>query len=182
MTSSLGTPGSRFQIWPGNYCNGISIESGSHVNFNPGTYYLEGGGLQIQSGSTAEGFGVGFYNTQGAGYSYQPINIQSNSEARFSAQSGDGAGVMEGVLFWQDRTISGDYDNKIESNTNSWFEGTLYFPTQHLMFHSNTVGDSAANWSIIVANTLEVSSNTAVGINSNFAGTRSPILEPTLVE
>ena len=182
LTSSLGTPGSRYQIWPGTYCGGISIESGSHVNFNPGTYYLKGKGLQIQSGSTAEGFGVGFFNTDGAGYGYDPINIQSGSEVRFSAQAGDGAGAMEGVLFWQDRTISGDYDNKIESDANSWFEGTLYFPTQHLMFHSNTVGDSAASWSILITNTLEVSSNTVVGIGSNFAGTRSPILEPTLVE
>ena len=181
-TSSVGSPGSRFQIWPGTYCNGISIESGSHVNFNPGTYYLKGGGLQIQSNSTAEGFGVGFFNTQGGGYNYESINILSGSEVRFSAQSVDGAGVMAGVLFWQDRTIPGDYDNKIQSDTNSWFEGTLYFPTQHLMFHSNTVGDSAASWTIVIANTLEVSSGTQVAINSNFEGTGSPILEPTLVE
>ena len=99
-TSSDGTPSSRFQIWPGTYCGGISIESLSNVNFNPGTYYLKGGGLQIESGSTAEGFGVGFFNTEGGGYSYEPININSGTQARFSAQSGDGAGVMEGVLFW----------------------------------------------------------------------------------
>jgi len=89
---------------------------------------------------------------------------------------------MAEVLFWQDRTIPGDYDNKIESDNDSWFEGTLYFPTQHLMFHSNTVGESAATCTIVIANTLEVSSGTQVGINSCFEGTGSPILEPTLVE
>ena len=182
-TSSQGTLQIRFQIFPGTYCNGISIESGSDVNFNPGTYYLKGGGLRISSSSTAEGFGVGFYNTTWGGSNYQPITIESGSETRFSAQAGDGAGVMEGIVFWQDPTVEGEYDNSIQSGSNSWFEGTLYFPTQHLEFASNTVAESAADWSIILANTLEVSSGGSVEINSNFGEeSRSPILEPVLVE
>ena len=181
-TSSLGTPGSRHQIFPGNYCNGISIESGSHVYFNDGRYNLLGGGLRISSGSTAEGDAIGFFNTEGGGFGYSPISIDSSSEARFSAQSGDSTGVMDGIIFWQDRNINGNYDNKIESNTNSWFEGTFYFSTQHLMFHSNTTGQSNSDWSVIIANTLEVSSGSGVEISSNFGGSRSPILEPTLVE
>ena len=180
-TSSQGTPGNRFQIFPQTYCNGISIESGSHVNFNAGIYYLKGGGLQITSGSTAEGVGVGFYNTTWGGSNYGPINIASGSEARFSAPSG-GAGVMDGILFRQDPTVVGQYDNKFESNTNSWFQGTISFPNQHAMFHSNTVGQSLANWSIIIANTLEVSSGSGVEMNANFAGSSPPIVVPALVE
>ena len=65
-TSSEGTPASPVQINPGTFCGGISIESASHVNFNPGIYYLRGGkvaGLNIDSASRATGFGVTFYNT-----------------------------------------------------------------------------------------------------------------------
>ena len=74
------------------------------------------------------------------------------------------------------------YDNKIESNTNSWFEGTMYFPTQHLMFHSNTTATSDAEWSLIVADTLEVSSGTSVTLNADMGG-KSPLrMDPVLVE
>ena len=67
--------------------------------------------------------------------------------------------------------------------SSSWFEGTLYFSTQHLEFSSNSVGESAANWSVILANTLEISSGGDVEINSNFTEeSRSPVLEPVLVE
>ena len=183
MTSSLGGVGNRFQINPGTYCGGISIESGSHVNFNPGIYYLKGGtvaGLNIGSNSSATGFGVSFYNTETAGYPYLPIQIQSGSHAEFTAPSGTNTD-FDGILFWQDRNISGNYDNKIESDNSSYFEGTLYFPTQHLMFHSNTIGDNAAAWTLLVVDTLEVSSGTAVSVNSNQTGTQ-PILEPVLVE
>ena len=182
-TSAQGGEGNRYQIYPGTYCGGISIESGSHVHFNPGIYYLKGGkvaGLNIGSNSKATGFGVSFYNTETAGYSYQPIQIQSGSHVEFTAPSGTNTD-FDGILFWQDRNISGNYDNKIESDTSSYFEGTLYFPTQHLMFHSNTIGDNAAAWTLVVVDTLEVSSATDVTVRSNQAGTQ-PILEPVLVE
>ena len=183
-TSSEGTPESRVQINPGTYCGGISIESGSHVNFNPGIYYLRGGkvaGLNVDSGSTATGFGVSFYNTDyNSTYPYMPIEIQSGSHAEFTAPSGTGTD-FDGILFWQDRNVVGDYDNKIESDTSSYFEGTLYFSTQHLMFHSNTIEQNAAGWTLVVVDTLEVSSATNVTIGSNTTGTQ-PILEPVLVE
>ena len=109
-----------------------------------------------------------------------PIEIQSNSTVEFKAPSGTGTD-FDGILFWQDRNISGDYDNKIESDTSSYYEGTLYFSTQHLMFHSNTIGENAAAWTLLVVDTLEVSSGTDVHVASNATGTQ-PILEPVLVE
>ncbi len=46
-TGSQGGVGNRYQIYPGTYCGGISVESGSHVNFNPGIYYLKGEWWQV---------------------------------------------------------------------------------------------------------------------------------------
>ncbi len=154
-TSSEGTPGSPVQIYEGTYCNGISIESGSYVHFNSGTYFLKGGGLNIDSASVATGDSVTFYNTEGGGYDFKPFEIQSGSHVEFSAQQGSSYGDLDGMLFWQDRYISGDWDNKIESNTSSFFEGTIYIPTQHVMFHSNTSGEGGAAWTAIVSDTLE---------------------------
>ena len=123
-TSSQGGAGNPYQIYAGTYCNGVSIESGSHVHFNPGIYYLKGGSLNIDSGSTATGFGVSFYNTETNDYSYKPTEIQSGSHVEFTAPSGTNTD-FDGILFWQDRNISGNYDNKIESDTSSYFEGNF---------------------------------------------------------
>ncbi len=132
--SSLGTVGNRYPIWPGTYCGGINT-SGSHVYFNPGVYYLKGGGLNILSDSTAEGEGVTFFNTEGEGYDYRPFLIQSNSVIRFKAPYGDSSSIFDRMLFWVDRDVvasSADRENTIESNASSYYEGTLYMPTQKL--------------------------------------------------
>ena len=181
-TSTKGTPKEPLAIGPGTYCNGISIESGSHVFFKPGTYWLKGGGLNIDSGSSASGSGLTFYNTEAPGYAYRQIEIQAGSTVNFAAVQGSDAEIPEfdGILFWADRKVVGEYDNKIESNAKSSFEGTFFFPNQHLMFHSNTVGTSGASWTLIIANTLEISSNTTVGVASRFANLS--IQEPVLVE
>ncbi len=177
--SSVGSQGNRYQIYGDQtYCGGLWVESGSHVNFNPGTYWIIGGGFNIGSGSTATGDGITVYNSEGAGYSYEPIGIQSGSTVWLTAQQG---GIFDRILFWQDRSVTGDYDNKIESNTGSYFEGLLYFRDQHLMFHSNTVGESAAAYSVVVANTLEVSSGTTLNLSSGGSGAEG-LPEPTLVE
>lgn len=179
-TSSKGKPKDPMPVDPGTYCNGISIESGSHVFFRPGYYWLKGGGLNINSGSWATGEGLTFYNTEGEGYSYQPIQIQSGSDVQFSAMQRLDAGIFDGMLFSVDRNVVGEYKNKIESNTKSSFEGTFYFSNQHLMFHGNTVGEAGANWTMIVANTLEISGNTTVGLTPKW--TNQSIQEPVLVE
>ncbi len=138
-------------------------------------------GLNIASASTATGLGVSFYNTDySPAYPYMPIEIQSGSHVEFTSPSGTGTD-FDGMLFWQDRSVVGDYDNKIESNTSSYFEGTIYTSTQHLMFHSNTIGGNAAAWTVIVTDTLEISSNTDVTVSPNLQGPQ-PIRRPTLVE
>ena len=175
LLSSQGTPENRITISPGVYCNCISVLSGSHVEFANGDFILMGGGLKIESNSTAVSAtgGIGFYNTEGNGYDFDTINIDSNSIAQFTAQKGEGvpdSNPMKRVLFYQDRSIAGSYDNKIESNVvDTFFDGILYFPTQHLMFHSNTESAPEKD-TIIVSATLEVSSGTSVLISTEAGG------------
>ncbi len=179
-TSSQGGVGNRYQIYAGTYCNGLSAESGSHVNFNPGVYYLKGGGLGIDSNSSATGFGVTFYNTETNDYAYAPIAVQSGSHVELTATV-DTDTDFDGILFWQDRNITGAYDNKVESDNTSYFEGTFYFPTQRLMFHSNSVGENGAVWTLVVVDTLDVTSGTTLTLRSNVYGFQ-PIMDPVLVE
>ena len=110
-----------------------------------------------------------------------PIEIQSGSHVEFTATSDTGTDFDE-MLFWQDRNIVGNYDNKIESDLTSYYEGILYFPTQHLMFHSNTVGVGGGDYTITITDTLEISSGTDMGMIGNLIGGSGGIDEPTLVE
>ncbi len=166
---------------PGIYCGGLSVESGSDATLQEGNYILRGKGLKVSSNSSIEGTGVSFYNTSGSGYGYEAISIESGSEARLSAPS---TGSMEGVLFFQDRDAPPGYDNNIQSGSTSWFEGALYFPTQNVIFHSNTSGVGGADWTMIISATLEVSSGTNLGLGWDFANSAvpSPIKRVSLVE
>ena len=58
---------------PGTYCNGITISGATNVTFNPGTYILMGGGLNVTGASILKGTGVTFFLTQGLGYNYGPL-------------------------------------------------------------------------------------------------------------
>src|SRR6266536_1904564 len=46
---------------PGVYCNGITVSSKA-ITVNPGTYILNGGGLQVTGGGSISGNGVTFFN------------------------------------------------------------------------------------------------------------------------
>jgi hypothetical protein len=46
---------------PGTYCNGITISGATTVTFNPGTYILMGGGLNVTGASILKGSGVTFF-------------------------------------------------------------------------------------------------------------------------
>lgn len=111
-------------VIPGVYCNGININSGATASFNSGVYILRGGGLQITSGATVTGTGVGFYNTAN-GYTYQPININSGASVSLSAaSSGSMANMFNGVLYFPNSPVS--YSSGSSSN---WGYTTLVAKT-----------------------------------------------------
>ena len=45
-------------------------------------------------------------NTEGEGYSYKPIEIQSGSKVTLKAMQGADAGIFDGMLFWVDRNVA----------------------------------------------------------------------------
>ena len=168
---------------PGVYCGGISIESNSTATLNPGTYIVRGQGFNVTSSSTVTGDGVTIYNTYDATYPYEGILIASNSVADLSAPT---TGPLAGILFFQDRTADPTKENGIESNTAVSLEGALYFPTQHLRLHSDSDSLEAPAYTLIVVDTLEVSSNSLANAPDNYSSlfpTGSPIKgQGTLME
>ncbi len=163
---------------PGTYCGGISITGHRSVTFSPGTYILLGGGLRIDGGAQVTGAGVTFYNTGDSTHRYQPISIDGQSKATLSAPV---SGSLAGVLFFQDRTIAkhgevDDHDrdggqaaggngqaNVISGNSESTFEGALYFPTTQLVYAGGSEEDPAA-YTLIVADSIALSGQSNISL------------------
>lgn len=116
---------------PGVYCNGISVSGvGVLAKLNPGLYILNGGGLSVSGGSNIQGTGVTFYNTQGAA-PYKPIVVSGGSSSSLIAPT---AGTYEGILFFEDRSITDVAQNTISGASTATFQGAIYFLHSPLVY------------------------------------------------
>ena len=176
LSGNTGSSGSPYQLYPGTYCGGIRVNGNSWLNFNAGTYVLAGGGMTIKGNAWMTGTGVTFYNTTGTG-GYGAITLNGNSQSNFSAPT---SGPLAGILFFQDRSIpKGAAASTITGNSNSTFDGALYFPTTQVTY----VGNSSLNgYSIVVADKVLINGNSTVGNNYSSLTNGSPIKGTTLAE
>ncbi len=156
---------------------GISVGSNSTLNLGAGTYVLEGGGMDVCSGGTLTGTGVTFYNTQnGTSYPYQGVNLNSGSNISLTAPT---TGSLAGILFFQDRSVgSSGASSYMDSGADATFQGALYFPTTSLNYSS---GADAA-YTIIVADTVHMTSGSTLNNDYSSLVNGSPIKQATLVQ
>jgi len=176
LNGNNGSSGSPYQMYPGTYCGGISVNGNSTLHFNAGTYVLAGGGMNINGNSTMSGSGVTFYNTTGSG-GYGAITLNGNSQANFSAPT---SGSLAGILFFQDRSIpAGAAGSTINGNSSSTFDGAIYFATTTVNFNGNS---SANGYSILVADKLVLNGNSSLGSNYTSLTGGSPIKGTILAE
>lgn len=184
--TNVKTSSTTATLYPGTYCGGLGIESGSNVTLAPGTYVMYGGGFRTSSGSSVNGNGVTIYLTHngplGGCGDYKGLLIDSNSLANLRAPDN---GPMEGMLFFQDRTIDRAMAcdmSRIESNVSSTLAGTMYFPTTTLGILSNTIVIS--EWALIIANKLIIQSGSRYTNNfdTESSAVRPQMKRPALVE
>jgi len=162
---------------PGVYCNGIAISGGSVVTFSPGLYVLNGGGFSVSGGGTMIGAGVTFYNTGGGRYAYKPVSISGGTVGTLSAPT---SGPMEGILFFQDRSITSNATNAISGGSTLGFEGALYFPTTALDFSGGSSG--TVSYTIIVARTINFSGQSSLNASYGSLQDGNPLKKVALAE
>ncbi|MGC2032928.1 MAG: pilus assembly protein TadG-related protein [Steroidobacteraceae bacterium] len=176
LNGNIGSSGSPYQLYPGTYCGGISVNGNSWLHFNAGTYVIAGGGMNFNGNATMTGTGVTFYNTTGTG-GYGAITLNGNSQANFSAPT---SGPLAGILFFQDRAIpSSAASSTINGNSSSTFDGAIYFATTTVDFNGNS---SANGYSIVVADKLVLNGNASIGNNYSSLTDGSPIKGAVLAE
>jgi hypothetical protein len=71
---------------------------------------------------------------------------------------------MEGILFFQDRSVVTSKKDTISGGSSSKIDGVLYFPKSNLVYSG---GSSLDGYTTIVANTLTVSGNST--LNDNYS-------------
>ncbi|HTY55961.1 MAG TPA: pilus assembly protein TadG-related protein [Candidatus Binataceae bacterium] len=170
------TGNSTVTFQPGLYYGGIAITGNANVTFSPGTYILAGGGLQVTGNATITGSGVTFYNTTGLG-GYGAIRITGNAQLNLSAPT---SGSLEGILFFQDRSIpTGSAGSVIVGNSSSTFDGALYFPTTSLQYVGNSSGNG---YTLIVADTVSFTGNASLGDNYSSLTNGDPIVSNALYQ
>lgn len=173
-------------LGPGGYCGGIAIYSSGTVTFTPGTYFLEGGGMQvfgsptfITGPATGTANGVTFYNTSGLGGPYQPISIYGSPTGSLVAPT---SGPLAGILFFQDRSVAYSPSNGsvINGLGGAVYTGTFYFPTTALTYNGAKALDP---YELMIAWRLTFTGNTTIENNySTLSNGASPIANATLVE
>lgn len=137
---------------PGVYCKGISLSSTAQVEFEPGTYIIDGGSLSTTGNSASmAGEGVTFFFTDGGS-----LDLSGQGSVDLSAPD---SGDLKGILFFGDPEEPAGLNHGVSGGANMVYEGTMYFPTGDLTFTGNGAGSSAASYTVAIARTLTFSGN-----------------------
>jgi hypothetical protein len=138
-----------FTLSPGVYCGGLSINNGATVTFNPGTYIINGGSLNFAGGTTSTGSGVTFYLT-GTNANFGGVQIGNGITTTLTAPT---SGTYQGILFFQDRSITSSVTESIEGGATMQLGGSLYFPTTTVNYANGT--NTTNYYTAVVAKDLQ---------------------------
>ena len=156
---------------PGVYCGGITVSGAATVvYFSPGTYILNGGGLNVSGQANLIGTGVTFYNTGDASHAYAPVSLTGGSITALSAPT---TGDYAAILFFQDRSITSTSVNTIAGGTATIYDGAFYFPTTPVRYSGNSLQNGG--YTLIVADTLTFAGLAALSSDYSTLPGGSPI-------
>jgi hypothetical protein len=141
---------SNHTIGPGVYCGGLNISGSGNVTFTSGTYIINGTdssnkSFDFSGSGNLSGTNVMFFITGQNGYTAGPVDLEGSGNFTFSALN---SGTYEGILIYQDRSVTYAAANKYTGSGN--VTGTFYFPTTSLTYS----GSGNAKAQAIVANKI----------------------------
>lgn len=154
---------------PGVYCGGIQITGGT-VTFNPGTYYIVDGKLDVNGGTlkgrytnATDGITFVFTTRNVTGSAIGGLDIRGNAVLSLRAPA-DPANPFRGLLFYQDRRAPAGGVNKLNGGSSTDVQGAVYFPSQELNW-SGTNGTASPVCTQIVAKTVSFLGTANLGVD-----------------
>jgi hypothetical protein len=145
---------------PGTYCGGIAITSSAGATLAAGTYFMDGGGFNINGSGIVSGSGITVVLTYDSTHPYAGININGGGAEVFAAPT---SGPNEALLFVGDRTIASSGGSVITGSNTLTVNGLIYLPKESLTY---TGGSSMSKYTTIISDTLRMTGLTY--INSNY--------------
>jgi len=130
------------------------------VTFGAGNYIINGGGLSFGGGITTSGSGVMFYLT-GTNANYASVTIANGTTVTLSAPT---SGTYQGILFYQNRSITSASNADFAGGAVMNLTGTLYFPTTDVSYSNGTSGSGSTT--AIVANQVSFSGGARINYDS----------------
>ena len=155
-------------LQPGVYCGGLKISGPYTVSLASGTYILTNGPLLVEKGGSLSGVNVGFY-LSGTG---AVINFQAASTISLTAPK---IGIMAGLLFFEDRSSPAGQLHQVLSNNAQTLLGTIYLSQGRFFVGANAPVAGNSAYTIVVADTLELSAGPTFVLNSNYGATDIPV-------
>jgi Flp pilus assembly protein TadG len=132
---SIGWTASQTTLYPGRYCNGLSMSNGANVALSSGIYYVKSGSFGIAGGASVTGTGVTIVlTTADGGNSYATFAISNGGKITLSAPT---TGQTAGILFFGDRNAPSSNTNVLSGFTAANLQGAIYLPTQTMQYGSS---------------------------------------------
>ncbi len=130
------------------------------ANLQPGTYYINGGSIDFNSGAVINCSGCTFVLSNSDPSSTATIGgITMNGTATLNL-SAPSSGTYKGLIFDQDRRATSGNTIKINGDSNSFLQGAMYFPTSNFTYNGNS--GQITNCLQIVAKDVTFTGNSAV--------------------
>ncbi len=113
-------------LLPGVYCGGLNIYGSANVEFEPGTYVIDGRGLEITGNGVVTGDEVTFYlapTITGIEPAFTTtLHIAGSGSVTLSAPT---SGEYENILFYQDVNTPHGLNNKFNGGADMELNGVL---------------------------------------------------------
>jgi Flp pilus assembly protein TadG len=152
---------------PGVFCNGLSLNAGANVTLQPGTYYIDRGGLSVNGGATLTGDGVTLVFTSSTGNNYANATINGGATVNLTAPT---TGPTAGIVIFGDRNMSEGTSFKFNGGASQVFSGAIYVPEAAAQFAGGANTSKACTQ--LVANTITFTGNANFAINCSGSGTK----------
>lgn len=162
--------GGTHTLSPGVYCDGLEIEGGAVVTFEPGVYVIKDGRFKSSGGSSIQGDGVGFFLT---GHDVH-VEFTGSGTIDFSAPT---EGPMAGLIFYQGPDADAGKENKLTGNSNAIYEGTLYFPDQDIKISGGSTQTQWAPFTAMIAQNIEIAGDSVYNIGSDYGASDVPVFQ-----
>lgn len=143
---------------PGVYCDDLTIGSGATVFFQPGLYVIKDGAFRTTGAATLFGEGVTFFFTGDD----VALNFSGGTTFHFVAMD---SGVLAGFVVFFDPAADMSWTSSFSGNSNTYFEGVLYFGLRDVTVDGEGEVNSGSPFSSLIANTITLNGNATIHFN-----------------